>query len=70
MHVHSFGRLQEREVAPEIAQYWERAEFPHHMVPKLAKLNLGVPCHLLHFPAFSTSLHYPETGLHASDATC
>ena len=33
--------LQEREVAPIIADYWERAEFPHELVPKLAKLNLG-----------------------------
>lgn len=33
--------LQEAEVAPIIADYWERAEFPHHLVPKLAKLNLS-----------------------------
>ena len=32
---------QEAEVAPIIADYWERAEFPHHLVPKLAKLNLS-----------------------------
>ncbi|KAK9835509.1 hypothetical protein WJX74_002019 [Apatococcus lobatus] len=31
----------EREVAPIIADYWERAEFPHELVPKLAKLRLG-----------------------------
>lgn len=31
----------EAEVAPIIADYWERAEFPHHLVPKLAKLNLS-----------------------------
>ena len=28
-------------MAPIIADYWERAEFPHELVPKLAKLNLG-----------------------------
>ena len=33
--------MQEKEVAPIIADYWERAEFPHELVPKLAKLNLG-----------------------------
>ena len=33
--------LQEAEVAPIIAGYWERAEFPHEIVPKLAKLGLG-----------------------------
>lgn len=32
---------QEQEVAPTIASFWEKAEFPHHLVPKLAKLNLG-----------------------------
>ncbi len=32
---------QEAEVAPIIAGYWERAEFPHEIVPKIAKLNLG-----------------------------
>lgn len=31
----------EQEVAPTIASFWEKAEFPHHLVPKLAKLNLG-----------------------------
>ena len=64
----NFGCRQEREVAPEIAQYWERAEFPHHMVPKLAKLNLGMPCLLLHFPAFSSHRN-SEIVLSASDAT-
>ena len=34
-------RPQEQHVAPEIAGYWERAEFPHHLVAPLAKLNLG-----------------------------
>ncbi len=33
--------LQEAEVAPIIAGYWERAEFPHEVVPKIAKLGLG-----------------------------
>ena len=32
---------QEQEVAPVIADYWERAEFPHQLVPRLAKLHLG-----------------------------
>ena len=32
---------QEAEVAPIIADHWERASFPHHLVPKIAKLNLG-----------------------------
>lgn len=31
----------EREVAPVIAAYWERAEFPHQLVPKLAALGIG-----------------------------
>ena len=30
-----------KEVAPVIAGYWEKAEFPHELVPKLAKLGLG-----------------------------
>ena len=28
-------------MAPIIADYWERAEFPHELVPKLAKLGLS-----------------------------
>lgn len=28
-------------MAPIIADYWERAEFPHHLVPKLAQLFSG-----------------------------
>jgi hypothetical protein len=28
-------------VAPVIVAYWERAEFPFELVPKLARLNLG-----------------------------
>ena len=28
-------------MAPVIAAYWERAEFPFELVPKLARLNLG-----------------------------
>lgn len=31
----------ETEVAPIIANHWENATFPHDLVPKLAKLNLG-----------------------------
>ena len=34
-------------MAPIIADYWERAEFPHHLVPKMARLNLGEHCFLL-----------------------
>src|SRR5438105_12021090 len=29
------------EVAPVINGYWERAEFPHALLPKLAQLNLA-----------------------------
>ena len=32
---------QEQEVAPVIAEYWERAAFPHQLVPKLAKLGVA-----------------------------
>jgi len=28
-------------VAPTIASYWERAEFPHHLVPSFAALGLA-----------------------------
>lgn len=31
----------ERRVAPVIAGYWERAEFPFELVPELAKLDIG-----------------------------
>eukprot|EP01018_Ginkgo_biloba_P015818 Gb_04916 [translate_table: standard] len=31
----------EREIAPIMAEYWERAEFPFELVPKLAKLHLA-----------------------------
>ncbi len=30
----------EREVLPDINDYWERAEFPFHLVPKLAELGI------------------------------
>lgn len=33
--------IQEAEVAPVIASHWENATFPHDLIPKLAKLNLG-----------------------------
>ena len=33
--------VQEKEIAPIIANYWERAAFPFEVVPNLAKLNLG-----------------------------
>lgn len=32
---------QEKEIAPVIANFWERAEFPHHLIPRLATLGLG-----------------------------
>ena len=32
---------QEKEIAPVIADFWERAEFPHHLMPRLATLGLG-----------------------------
>ncbi|MCU1668828.1 MAG: glutaryl-CoA dehydrogenase [Blastococcus sp.] len=31
----------DQEVRPIINPYWERAEFPHELVPKLAKLNIA-----------------------------
>src|SRR3954470_22099951 len=31
----------DREVIPIINPYWERAEFPHELVPKLAQLNIA-----------------------------
>jgi acyl-CoA oxidase len=31
----------EREIAPVVADYWERAEFPHSLVPKMAALGIG-----------------------------
>ena len=34
-------RLQEAEIAPIIADYWERAEFPHQIIPGMAKLNIA-----------------------------
>jgi len=37
----TLSSLQEAEVAPIIAGYWERAEFPHEVVPKISKLGLG-----------------------------
>ena len=33
--------VQEKEVAPVIADYWERAEFPFQLVPGLGKLNIA-----------------------------
>jgi hypothetical protein len=33
--------VQETEVAPIIADHWERASFPFEIIPKLRKLNLG-----------------------------
>src|SRR5262249_58382664 len=30
----------ETKVAPDINTYWTRAEFPHHLVPELAKLGV------------------------------
>jgi acyl-CoA oxidase len=33
--------LQESEVAPVIADYWEKAEFPFELVAGLGKLNVG-----------------------------
>lgn len=34
-------KFAESEVAPVIAQYWEKAEFPHGLVPKIGQLNIG-----------------------------
>ncbi|KQO02860.1 acyl-CoA dehydrogenase [Arthrobacter sp. Leaf234] len=32
-----------KEVAPRCAEWWNRAEFPHEILPKLAGLNLSTP---------------------------
>jgi glutaryl-CoA dehydrogenase len=45
-----FCLIQEKEVAPIIAQHWEKASFPHDLVPKLAKLNLGIVFSATRFP--------------------
>ena len=37
----SFISPQEAEVAPIIADYWERAEFPHQIIPGMAQLNIA-----------------------------
>ncbi|XP_077213359.1 acyl-CoA oxidase 4 isoform X2 [Tasmannia lanceolata] len=31
--------VMEKEIAPIMAEYWEKAEFPFHVIPKLASLN-------------------------------
>jgi hypothetical protein len=41
------SRMQETEVAPIIADHWERASFPFEIIPKLRKLNLGEHVHRL-----------------------
>lgn len=33
--------LQETEVAPIITPYWERAQFPHMLIPKIARLGIA-----------------------------
>ncbi|WOL06879.1 acyl-coenzyme A oxidase 4, peroxisomal [Canna indica] len=33
--------VMEKEVAPIMAEYWEKAEFPFHVVPKLATLSIA-----------------------------
>ncbi|XP_020585842.1 acyl-coenzyme A oxidase 4, peroxisomal-like [Phalaenopsis equestris] len=33
--------VMEKEVAPIIARYWEKAEFPFHLIPKLASMNVN-----------------------------
>lgn len=33
--------VMEKEVAPIMAEYWEKAEFPFHVIPKLAALNVA-----------------------------
>lgn len=33
--------MQEAEIAPIIADYWERAEFPHQVIPGMAKLKIA-----------------------------
>lgn len=38
---HRTREFMEREVAPVIVDYWEKAAFPHALVPKMAALNLA-----------------------------
>lgn len=33
--------IMEREIAPIMTEYWEKAEFPFHAIPKLATLGLA-----------------------------
>jgi glutaryl-CoA dehydrogenase len=47
----------EREVAPIAAEHWARAEFPHHLVPEIAKLGIvGIGYHRKDRPAASRLL--------------
>ncbi|KAI0531239.1 hypothetical protein KFK09_000792 [Dendrobium nobile] len=34
-------KVMEKEIAPIMAEYWEKAEFPFHVIPKLAALNVA-----------------------------
>ena len=34
-------RIQETEIAPVVSEYWEKAEFPFPLVPKVGALNIG-----------------------------
>ncbi|KAL4189725.1 hypothetical protein AMTRI_Chr08g166800 [Amborella trichopoda] len=34
-------KLVEKEIAPEMVKFWEKAEFPFHLVPKLAALRIA-----------------------------
>jgi len=33
--------IMEKEIAPIMTEYWEKAEFPFHAIPKLATLGLA-----------------------------
>ena len=39
--IHTRHATQETHVAPVIADYWEKAEFPHPLVPSFAALGLA-----------------------------
>ena len=63
-----FCHTQEKEVAPVVAGFWERAEFPHALLPKYAALNLaggaikGYGCPVRALLCSAASLHPHHVG--------
>ncbi|XP_058075022.1 acyl-coenzyme A oxidase 4, peroxisomal isoform X1 [Magnolia sinica] len=55
--------IMEKEIAPIMTEYWEKAEFPFHAIPKLASLNVaggtikgyGCPGHSITASAIATA---------------